>query len=211
MQTAERLAPQNDARDRFLAASLLLAMLRENLNKAGDASQMLAVLDASILLEGELFRMGDIMIAQLAEATRRHRLSWLVKYADGLYGIGLISARQQRALTQNLNRLMQTDPQLIDYKAELQYTARMPEWADRTLRYHLGESVAHLATIEPLSRRYIHDRLRGSLLLSYAAVLESLIADANRQLGIRNFIFGQPADTGLRGLNPGLARGRIKI
>jgi hypothetical protein len=211
VQTADRLAPQNDARDRFLAASLLLAMLRENLNKAGDASQMLAVLDASILLEGELFRMGDIMIAQLAEATRRHRLSWLVKYADGLYGIGLISARQQRALTQNLNRLMQTDPQLIDYKAELQYTARMPEWADRTLRYHLGESVAHLATIEPLSRRYIHDRLRGSLLLSYATVLESLIADANRQLGIRNFIFGQPADTGLRGLNPGLARGRLKI
>jgi phosphohistidine swiveling domain-containing protein len=208
---AKQLAPQNDARDRFLAASLLLAMLRDNLNKAGGAEQMLAVLDASILLEGELFRMGDIMIAQLAEATRRQRLSWLIKYADGLYGIGLISAYQQQALTQNLNRLMQTDPQLIDYKAELQYTARMPEWADRTLRFHLGETVAHLATIEPLSRRYVHDRLRGSLLLSYAAVLESLIADANRQLGIRNFIFGQPADTGLRGLNPGLARGRLKV
>jgi hypothetical protein len=210
VQAANRLAPKNDARDRFLAASLLLAMLRDNMNKAGDAAQMLAVLDASILLEGELFRMGDIMIAELSEATRRQRLSWLIKYADGLYGIGLISARQQQALIQNLNRLVQTDPQLIDYKAELQYTARMPEWADRTLRYHLGETVAHLAAIEPLSRRYIHDRLRGSLLLSYATVLESLIADANRQLGIRNFIFGQPADTGLRGLNPGLARGRLR-
>ena len=211
VQTANRLAPQYDARDRFLATSLLLAMLRDNLNKAGGAAEMLAVLDASILLEGELFRMGDIMIAGLAETTRRQRLSWLIKYADGLYGIGLISARQQQALTQNLNRLMQTDPQLIDYKAELQYTARMPEWADRTLRYHLGETVAHLAAIEPLSLRYIHDRLRGSLLLSYASVLESLIADANRQLGIRNFIFGQPADTGLRGLNPGLARGMLKV
>ncbi|MBW2518693.1 MAG: hypothetical protein JRE88_18065 [Deltaproteobacteria bacterium] len=211
VQTANGLAPQNDARERFLAVSLLLAMLRDNLNKAGDAAQMLAVLDASIVLEGELFRMGDIMIAQLSEATRRQRLSWLIKYADGLYGIGLISARQQQALIQNLNRLVQTDPQLIDYKAELEYTARMPEWADRTLRYHLGETVAHLATIEPLSQRYIHDRLRGSLLLSYATVLESLIADANRQLGIRNFIFGQPADTGLRGLNPGLARGRLRI
>ena len=39
------------------------------------------------------------------------------------------------------------------------------------------------------------DRLRGSLLLSYAAVLESLIADANRQLGIRNFLFGRAADS----------------
>ncbi len=211
VQTAGRLAPQNDPTDRFLAISLLLAMLRDNLAQAGDAARMLAVLDASILLEGELFRMGDTMLAQLAEASRRQRLLWLIKYADGLYGIGLISKRQQQALTQNLNRLMQDDPQLIDYKTELQYAARMPQWADRTLRYQMGETMAHFATIEPLSRRYIHDRLRGSLLLSYAAVLESLIADANRQLGIRNFIFGRPADTGLRGLNPGLARGKLKL
>ncbi|MEJ2286972.1 MAG: hypothetical protein P8X85_25695, partial [Desulfobacterales bacterium] len=211
VQIARRLASQNGSEDRFLAISHLLAMMRDNLDKAGDAEQMLAVLDVSILLEGDLFRMGDIMIAQLPEASRRQRLSWLIKYADGLYGIGLISARQQQALQQNINGLMQNDPQLIDYKAGLQYMARMPEWADRTLRYYLGETVAHLATIEPLSRRYLHDRLRGSLLLSYAAVLESLTADANRQLGIRNFLFGQPADTGLRGLNPGLARGRLKI
>jgi hypothetical protein len=210
-QSAGRLAPENDSSDRFLTVSLLLALLRDNLAQAGGAEQMLAVLDTSILLEGELFRMGDVMIARMAEATRRQRLSWLIKYADGLYGIGLISARQQQAVAQNLNRLMQNAPQLIEYKAELQYTARMPEWADRALRYQLGETVAHFVTIEPLSNRYLHDRLRGSLLLSYAAVLESLIADANRQLGIRNFIFGQPADTGLRGLNPGLARGRLKM
>ena len=207
----DKLSVENDAKTRFLTASHLLAILRDGLSNVGDASRMLAVLDASILLEGELFRMGDAMIEQLAEASRRERLSWLIKYADGLYGIGLISVRQQQALQQNLSRLMQNQPLLIDYKAELEYTARMPEWADRTLRYHLGETVAHFETIEPLSRRYIHDRLRGSLLLSYAAVLESLIADANRQLGIRNFLFGQPADSGLRGLNAGLARGRLKV
>jgi phosphohistidine swiveling domain-containing protein len=210
-QTSDKLASQNDSRDRFLTACLLLAILRDNLANAGDASQMLAVLDASILLEGELFRMGDTMIAQLAEASRRQRLTWLIKYADGLYGIGLISGRQQAALQKNLSRLMQHQPLLMDYKAELEYTARLPEWADRTLRYHLGETVDHFETIEPLSRRYLHDRLRGSLLLSYAAVLESLMADANRQLGMRNFLFGQPADSGLRGLNAGMARGMLKM
>jgi hypothetical protein len=210
-QTADKLAPRNNFRDRFLTACLLLAILRDNLDDAGDASQMLAVLDASILLEGELFRMGDSMIAQLAEASRRQRLLWLTKYADGLYGIGLISARQQAALQKNLSRLMQHRPLLIDYRTELEYTARLPEWADRTLRYHLGETVSHFETIEPLSRRYLHDRLRGSLLLSYTAVLESLMADANRQLGIRNFLFGHPADSGLRGLNAGMARGRLRL
>ena len=207
----DKLSSETDSKTRFLTASHLLAILRDGLAHAGNASQKLALLDASILLEGELFRMGDIMIAQLAAASRRERLSWLMKYADGLYGIGLISSRQRQALQRNLSRVKQNQPLLIEYKAELEYTARVPEWADRTLRYYLGETVRHFAAIEPLSRRYIHDRLRGSLLLSYATVLESLIADANRQLGIRNFLFGRPADSGLRGLNAGLARGRLKM
>jgi phosphohistidine swiveling domain-containing protein len=210
-QTAGKLSSQNNSKERFLATSHLLAILRDGLANAGNASRRLAVLDASILLEGELFRMGNTMIEQLAETPRRERLAWLIKYADGLYGIGLISARQQQTLQQNLSRLMQNQPQLIDYKAELEYAARVPEWADRSLRFYLGETVAHFETIEPLCRRYIHDRLRGSLLLSYAAVLESLFADANLQLGIRNFLFGQPADSGLRGLNAGLARGVLRV
>jgi hypothetical protein len=210
-QYARKLSPQNKASVRFLAASHLLAVLRDGFTDTGAAKQRLAVLDISILLESELFRIGNVMVEQLAETNRRERLSWLATYADGLYGIGLISNRQRRMLQQNLTRLIGTSPQLIQYKAELEYTARVPAWADRALRFHLGETVTRFAAIEPLSQRYIHDRLRGSLLLSYTAVLESLMLDANRQLGIRNFLFGQPADSGLRGLNAGLARGILKI
>jgi phosphohistidine swiveling domain-containing protein len=209
-QYAGKLSGQNEAGVRFLAASHLLAVLRDGFSDSGDARQRLAVLDVSLLLESELFRIGNVMVAQLAETNRRERLSWVATYADGLYGVGLISNRQRRALQQNLSRLT-TAPQLIRYKAELEYAARLPEWADRALRFHFGETVTHFAAIEPLSQRYIHDRLRGSLLLSYTAVVESLMLDANRQLGIRNFLFGQPADSGLRGLNAGLARGTLKI
>ena len=210
-QYTGKLSDQNDANVRFLAASHLLAVFRNGFSDSGDARQRLAVLDVSLLLESELFRIGNVMLEQLAQANRRERLSWLATYADGIYGVGLISARQHRALQKNLSLLMEAPPQLIRYKAELEYTARVPEWADRALRFHFGETVARFAAIEPLSRRYIHDRLRGSLLLSYTAVLESLMLDANRQLGIRNFLFGQPADSGLRGLNAGLARGILKI
>jgi hypothetical protein len=210
-QYAGKLSDQNDADVRFLAASHLLAVLRDGFTDTADAKQRLAVLDVSILLESELFRIGNVMVERLVEANRRERLSWLATYADGLYGIGLISNRQRRTLQQNLSRLVGTSPQLIQYKAELEYTARVPEWADRALRFHFDETVTRFAAIEPLSQRYIHDRLRGSLLLSYTAVLESLMLDANQQLGIRNFLFGQPADSGLRGLNAGLARGTLKI
>jgi len=210
-QYTGKLSDQNDANVRFLAASHLLAVLRDGFTDSGDAKQRLAVLDVSLLLEGELFRIGNVMVAQLAAANRRERLSWLTTYADGLYGIGLISNRQRRTLQENLSRLIATPPQLIQYKAELEYTARVPEWADRTLRFYFDETVAQFEIIEPLSRRYIHDRLRGSLLLSFTTVLESLMLDANRQLGIRNFLFGYPADIGLRGLNAGLARGILRI
>ncbi len=210
-QSADKLSDTNDAGNRFLTTSHLLATLREGFNVIGDGFDKLAVLDVSIALENELFRIGNVMLEQLAEKSRRERLLWLKTYADGLYGAGFISARQLKMLQDNLSRLMLTSPQLIEYKTELEYAARVPQWTDRLLRFHFDETVTHLATIEPLSRHYIHDRLRGSLLLSYTAVLESLLADANRQLGIRSFLFGQPADVGLRGLNAGLARGRLKV
>ena len=208
---AGELSNQNDAPVRFLAASHLLAALRDDLGGAADAGQILAAFEISLLLENELFRIGNVMVEQMASASRRERLSWLSTYADGLYGVGLISRRQRLSLQQNLSRLMLSSPQLGEYKTELDYSARVPEWADRALRFYFGEAVEHFAEIEPLSRRYIHDRLRGSLLLSYTAVLESLMADANRRLGIRNFIFGQPVDSGLRGLNAGLARGTLRV
>jgi len=215
-QSADKLSVQNDrgqnaAGARFLAASHLLAALRDGFGGAGDGVRQLAVLDVSILLENELFRIGNTMLEQPAQASRGERISWLITYADGLYGVGLISARQREALQENLSKLMPTSPHLMRYKEELEYAARAVQWADRSLQFHFGESVDHFAVIEPLSRRYIHDRLRGSLLLSYTTVLESLLADANRQLGIRSFLFGRPADSGLRGLNAGLARGRLKV
>jgi rifampicin phosphotransferase len=210
-QSADKLSDQNDAGTRFLTASHLLATLRDGFVGAGDGVQRLAFLDVSLVLENELFRIGNGMLEQVAETSRRKRISWLITYADGLYGAGFISARQLKMLQENLSRLLPTSPQLIQYKAELEYAARAAQWADRALRFYFGETVDHFAVIEPLSRRYIHDRLRGSLLLSYTAVLESLLADANRQLGIRSFLFGRPADSGLRGLNAGLARGRLKV
>jgi phosphoenolpyruvate synthase/pyruvate phosphate dikinase len=65
--------------------------------------------------------------------------------------------------------------------------------------------------IEPLVLRYPHDALRGSLLLSYTAILETLLTDADQQLGISNDLFGRKMATGMRGLNPGLARGVLKF
>ena len=140
----------------------------------------------------------------------RQRILRLSDCVDGLYGIGLLSARQQQALQKSFQALFDANLSLLDYQAGLDYAARVPEWTDRQLRFHFSETVARLSGIEPLVRRYIHDRVRGSLLLTYSAILESLLSDADHQLGIQNDLFDQIPIAGLRGLNAGLARGILR-
>jgi len=205
------LADDNDPVVRFEVACHMLATIRDALSQKGSPDQMLALMDISLLLEGDLFRSGNQMIESLSQATRRQRLNLLSYSTNGLYGIGLISSRLREALQQDFTALDKTTPSLIEYKTTLEYAARVPEWADRTLRFHFSETVEHIAVIELHIHRYIHDALRGSLLLSYTAILETLLADADQQLGIYNELFGQKMAAGLRGLNPGLARGVLKF
>ncbi|MGD9300783.1 MAG: PEP/pyruvate-binding domain-containing protein, partial [Desulfobacterales bacterium] len=205
------LTADRDAVERFEVACRMLAAIRNALNQKGSPNHMLALMDISLLLEGDLFRTGNQLLEGLDRATRRQRLDMLSYSIEGLYGIGLMSARHLKALQQDFAALAKSSPQLIDYKTDLEYAARVPEWADRTIRFNFSGTVAHLAVIEPLIRRFIHDALRGSLLLTYSAILETLLADADQQLGIYNDLFGRKMATGLRGLNAGLARGVLKF
>jgi hypothetical protein len=206
-----QLLKQTDASKRFSFASRLMLQLRDGVPKAGKGNTKLALVDASLLLENEIFRNGNELLDALPGASRRQQLIWLDACADVLYGIGLISSRQLISLRNNFTSLLQNTPRLIDYKAGLEYAERAPEWADRNIRFHFSGAVAHLEVIEPLVRRYVHDRLRGSLLLLYSEVLESLMADAGSQLNLYSNLFGQKVTSGLRGLNAGLARGVLRV
>jgi hypothetical protein len=66
-----------------------------------------------------------------------------------------------------------------------------------------------LADIEPLAVHFIPDQLRGSPLLFYSQVLDTLLQDANRLAGVRHRLFGSTVGVGFRALNPGLARGTL--
>ncbi len=64
-----------------------------------------------------------------------------------------------------------------------------------------------LSAIEPLSMHFIQDQLRGSPLLFYSQMIDSLQRDANKLAGVRHKLFGKEIGVGFRALNPGLARG----
>ncbi|MDB4443792.1 hypothetical protein N9174_00440 [bacterium] len=209
--SASSLSDKNELPERLETAGHLLAWFRQRVAHGGNPKLALTFLDTSLLLEREVFRYSNALTERLPGTTRRERLSWLRSIIEAIYGMGLISSRQWRALGDSFHKLTETNPPLNVYLEELNYVSRASEWADRLVRFHFQEVVRHLSDIEPLTRLYIHDRLRGSPLLSYAAVLESLARDANRLAGIRHRFFGESLATGLRGLNPGLARGTLRF
>ncbi len=210
-EKAAALEPGASPRLRHAAASRLLAVMRERLGEAGSAERMLTVLDASLDLEQEVFHSGNAWLSEFAGADRGERLAWLQDSHSALFGIGLISARQRQALGESVQRLTRGDPPLGLYREELAYLARAPAWADDALYFHFGATVDHLAILEPLVRLYSQDRLRGSPLVAAATVLDTLMVDADRLLGVPHDIFGTTAGSGVRALNPGLARGELRV
>jgi hypothetical protein len=100
---------------------------------------------------------------------------------------------------------------LQDYLRELHYLGLVPGWATQQLRLHFGESMAKLAHSEPLADLFIQDQLRGSTLLFYSRVLDMLARDANRLAGVQHKVLGRDVGSGLNALNPGLARGILRV
>ncbi|MGD8372400.1 MAG: PEP/pyruvate-binding domain-containing protein [Syntrophobacterales bacterium] len=206
-----RLSAQDDLATQFATTSQLLASLRDYYDRAADYNLALSVLETSVALEQDVFTNGRALLKGLPQASRRERLRWLENTTAALYGAGLISARQRDALNQTFTILAVAETSLTTYKYELDYLARVPGWANQWLLFHFSTTLDHMEVIEPLAHRYLYDRLRGSPLLFYSEVLDSLIIDANNLLSIRHVLFGETVGTGLRALNPGLARGYLKF
>jgi hypothetical protein len=209
---AARLAAAPGPSERLAVTSHLLGLMRYNADRWKGAREGLALMRASLVLETETYAAGNTLGDTLSGATRRQRLAWLRDGANGLYGVGLVTKRHRDGVHRSCKLLEDAkNPTLDAYREELRYLARAPEWAGRTLAFHFSPSVEHVGRIEPLARLYPQDRLRASPLLFYGAVAESLVTDGNRLAGVEHLVFGEPVGVALRALNPGIARGVIRV
>lgn len=199
-----------DAERRLAIASALLAELRASLNGLGP-NQRLAVLDLGIDLEAEAFTAGLELVRGQPDAPPARRLAWLDQLVDALYGAGLLTPRERQEVIETIARLGEDTVTLGAYRRELRQLDRVPHWAGRELAFHFTAAVEHLAQIEPKASQFIPDRLRSSPLIVYSALLDGLLREANARAGIEHTLFGAPVGTGLRSLNPGLARGILRL
>ena len=195
------------ASNRYQATAALLAELRNAMPRIKSASARLSVLDLSLVVEAENFRASAELREQLPQASRHQRVEWLHAAVDAAYGTGAINQRGRQELQQSLASLEGKQVTLGDYLKVLGYLGRVPGWGTQGLRFQFYESMQTLSAIEPLSMHFIQDQLRGSPLLFYSQIIDSLQRDANKLAGVRHKLFGKEIGVGFRALNPGLAQG----
>jgi hypothetical protein len=206
---ATGLQRRGDAENQFRLGSKALVLIREHLPVLGPPAVQLAALDASVDAEVAVFAASRAVLQTLPGATRARRLAWIGMAARSVYGLGLLNARELAEIKRSLATLAPEQVRLDLYRGELQQLGRAAAWPERRLDYHFGNAIERLTPIEPLAAAYIGDRLRGSAMLFYSNVLDSLTQDAGRLSDMRHSLFGEER-AGLRRVNPGLARGVLQ-
>jgi len=149
---ATALGEASTATARFGTAAKLLREFRDLLPKSASAEGLIALLRASIVIEGDAFVAGSAILQGLGTSTRMQRLGWLEQTGSALYGAGFISDRHLRELRSSVERTGSNASLNVDgYREELRYLARAPEWAARWLAFDFSLPVAKIAEIEPLA------------------------------------------------------------
>ncbi len=187
----------------------VMVLVRENLLDFGKTRMRLQAIDVSLVAEVNAFTASRALLQALPKATRSQRLAWMGLSARSLYGLGLLTQRELGEINQSLARLPARSIPVETYRNELQYLERPPGWSARRLAYHFGAAIERLRELDPMADMYIPDRLRSSPMLFYSNVLETLAEDAARLSGVQHSLFGQPVNSGLRRLNPGIAHGTL--
>lgn len=184
------------------------SMLQSDASAQLSPPNRVRLLQASLAMEQEVYAAGNQLLEHTGNANRLTRLHWLRSLGMSLTAAGLLSDRQWQALEQRLGAL-ETAKQIgaEDYYAALRYLARVPQWAQRSLEFQFGSGIEHWSDLTDSAVHFIPDRLRGSPLLAYTRVLDALLQDAQRHVGVQQTLFDTNVSGGLRALNPGLRRG----
>ncbi len=200
----------NDER-RLIRTGFLLQQLRDRYSHFTTSVTRVKSLELSRQLEQDAFATANRLSKKAKYASRTQNLKWLKALGSVIYGTGLISQREWTAFKQSIDLLSQQDLALGVYRKQLHYLNRLPAWANHWLKFHFGAAINQLSRIEPLSSQFIPDRLRSSPILAYGVILNELIKDANQLSGVNHQLFGETIGAGVRSLNPGMARGVLRL
>lgn len=221
LRQGESLSPSGETRNKLqklreqkrndsAAISDALRLTREAVSGTMSPRNVVAMLDLSLELERAAYTRAAESSAANRSMTRRQLIQQLQESSKALYGTGMITLQEYLELRVAADLIDDEPLNLQSYRSELRQLGMAAAWAGQRLTYHLQDAINHMAKIEPKARQYVPDRLRGSVLLAYSDIHSQLMLDANLASNVRQELYGKTIATGLRALNPGLARGVLR-
>ena len=192
--------------DRIGVLARIMARLRDGIPASGHPLDGIDLLNS---LEAQVFGLAQRIDVDGGSLIREESLALMKSLATASYGTGLLTRFELDNLGRSLARLGGPEVPLSEYRGELAYLGRAPGWASRRLAFYFEQPIAKLAQIEPLAETFIPDRMRGSPMIYFSRLLNTLVVDAMDLAGVSQQIFGDTVGTGLRSLNPGIGRGTL--
>lgn len=205
---SSRWAGAESTEARHAIAGRILISLRTILPEL-TVSQRLSAIQLSLTTEAAAYAEAVQILADSQGRSRAWQLERLSENIDILYGMGFLTQREWQAQKTSLAEPGMT-MQLKNYQEKLAYIERLPGWVASRFNFFFARPMTKLMGIESRSAGFIQDRLRGSPLLLYGQILEDLAMDLARLTGASHELFGRSIASGLRALNPGIARGPLQ-
>lgn len=170
------------------------------------------LLNLSVTASAVIQRRGSDLLASKEPITVGEDLRILGALTDAAYGAGLLTEREWKAATANVEGALDEGTQT---RAELQQVVRrakrVVEWAQTGVVLAFEEVLPAWTFLLPSTAFIADDVLRGSPLLLYAGFLDELENFISGTEPVRHELFGTSVSTDVRALNPGLAVGTLRI
>jgi len=146
------------------------------------------------------------------KGTAKEHLRVLAALVDAAYGSGLLTERERAEGSRMLAPLLGAGSvSQADLAAGMRRIERVVEWAHLSANVAFAEVLAPWMFLLPQVSGIGDDILRGSPLLLFGDVTRRLDDLAAGQTPMHHDLFGTAFDAGVRGLNPGLAVGKLRV
>ena len=202
---AVALTDRPPERIRF-GAELLLG-IRTRITEEARPEGRLELLDLSLVLEEMLFKDAPLWEpSSLAEA-----LDKICHLGMASTGSGYLELWEWQELMGNLALATSEELPLNELTLIAETARSAVEWSAALVKANYRETVSAYAAFEPLAHGFIDDQIRGSIALHLGGSAAALGNFVSSESKITNRVMDIPAQSSIRGLNPGYAMGELVV